>query len=541
MIVFGSRGSDLALVQTRAVAATLRERTGEEFRVEVLETRGDQILDQPLPAIGGKGLFTAELEAALLAGRIDAAVHSMKDLPVEVPAGLAIGAVPPRVVPTDVLVCAPAAFDAGSPQLPLRRGCRVGTSSHRRRAALAAMRPDLQLLDVRGNVPTRVDKVRRGLYDAVVLAAAGLERLRFDFAGLKVAPLAAELCPPAPAQGALAVQCRADDRRVRALLSALHDEATAQRVHAERELLLRLGGGCSMPLGALVTGDAGAGFRLQVALFANPVERPEPGPGVFLELRGPDPRALAVAAAQDLQALVAAPLRGLPVVLLRPEGGSDDLARRLHVAGAEVRTVALTRVVPLPHRGGELQEHLRERALCFTSARAVDHFGALADGIDVRAVPVFAGGPATAAAVRARGWACESPVDGSGGAALARLIAGRPLPRRGVLFPCAEERHGDLEAGLAAARIDVLALPLYRTEPLGSVEVPLAPGTAVVFTSPSAAKAWAAQPRPAGALCVALGPTTASAMQQCGIACAAVSAGATAADLVRCLEPLRHA
>ena len=165
MIRFGSRGSDLALCQSRMVAAALTAATGEEVQIEVIETRGDRILDKPLPQIGGKGLFTEELEHALRDRRIDAAVHSMKDLPVCDPKGLTIGAVPERVAPHDVLICSPDAIVGSTDEVPLRAGSRVGTSSHRRRSALERLRPDLQFADIRGNVPTRVDKVRRGEYD----------------------------------------------------------------------------------------------------------------------------------------------------------------------------------------------------------------------------------------------------------------------------------------------------------------------------------------------------------------------------------------
>src|SRR5262245_42647063 len=540
MILFGSRGSELALTQTRMIAQALHERTGEACRIEIFETKGDRVQDQPLPEIGGKGLFTAELEAALRQGTIDAAVHSLKDLPVADPDGLCVAAVPPRAAAADVLVYAPGRQDRGDPRVPLQRGCRVGTSSHRRRAALLRLRPDLQLADVRGNVPTRVAKVYRGDYDAVVLAAAGLDRLHLDLGGLRRIELPPDLCAPAPAQGALAVQCRSDDQRMRALLAALHDEATARCVDAERELLALLGGGCSMPLGAFVRPQDGGGFRLQAALFGHPGQQPDADAGAFLDLQGADPRALVRAAASELAPLVGAPLLGRRIVLLRPEGSGGELAQRLGVAGAAVQSVALTRLVPLQRGADGLRELVRDRALCFTSARAAEHFFALARDVDLDGVPVFAAGPATAAAVRAFGLACASPAEGTGGAALARCVAAAGAPPRGVLFPCAEEHHGDLEAGLAAAGIAVAALPLYRCEALAAAAVRAPAGAVLVFTSPSAVRAYATAHRASDAHCVALGPTTAQALRAAGLPCAATAATATAGDLVRAIRELSH-
>ena len=539
MIIFGSRGSDLALTQTRTIAEALRAATGEDFRIDVIETRGDRVIDQPLPSIGGKGLFTAELEAALLGSRIDVAVHSMKDLPVEQRGELVIGAVPPRASHEDVLVYDPACEDLGGAFVPLRAGCRVGTSSHRRRAALMLQRSDLEYADVRGNVPTRVAKVRRGEYGAVVLAAAGLDRLGLPLDGLKRVPLPTPWCPPAPAQGALAVQCRTGDARVRALLAHLHDPSAARCAGAEREVLAMLGGGCSMPLGALVTTGVD-GFRMQLALFARPDVDPGRPAGLFLDLHGDDPSALARTAAHEWSALAGEPLLGVAVTMLRPLGGSRELADALAIAGATVRTVPLTRIVSLPVPG-IARERLTERAIAFSSARAVERFFALVQPPDLAAAPVFAAGTATARAIRSRGIACESPSEGSGGAAMARLLLASPLPRRGVLYPCAQDRHPAFEAASSTAGIAVDALPLYRTEVIDAVEVREALGERLLFTSPSAARAYAAAPRDASSLHVALGKTTAAAMRDLGVRCDAIAAHPTPAALIQSLLESSHA
>ncbi len=243
-LTFATRPSALARWQTQWVARALESaHPGLRCREEVITTRGDKVLDRPLPEIGGKGLFTQELEAALLSGRVDAAVHSLKDLPTEMPAGLTVGAVPPRAEVRDALVSA-----RGYTLETLPQGAVVGTSSLRRAAQLLAVRPDLHIRPLRGNVDTRVRKALAGQYDAVVLAGAGLVRLELAEHVSQWLPL--EIMLPAPGQGALAVQCRADDKATLALLAAMDDPATRAAVTAERAFLSALGGGCAVPVAA---------------------------------------------------------------------------------------------------------------------------------------------------------------------------------------------------------------------------------------------------------------------------------------------------
>jgi hydroxymethylbilane synthase len=223
------------------------------FEIVKITTRGDRVLDRPLPEIGGKGLFTEELEAALRNGDVDLAVHSLKDLPTEAAPGLKIGAVCEREDPRDVWVVAP----DGPPNLAAARpGARIGTSSERRRAQALAARPDIEVASIRGNVETRLRKLDEGQYDAVIMAAAGLRRL-----GL-AERITAYLDPPdwlpAPGQGAVAVESRRDDPAVDELLAPLDDPDARAETDAERTLLATLQGGCLVPVGAraLVHGDA---------------------------------------------------------------------------------------------------------------------------------------------------------------------------------------------------------------------------------------------------------------------------------------------
>jgi hydroxymethylbilane synthase len=243
-LTIATRRSPLALWQAYYVRDQLISHH-PDLQVELLEltTQGDRILDTPLAKVGGKGLFVKELERAMLDGEADIAVHSMKDVPVEFPDGLELAVICPREDPSDALV---------SNQYPslaaLPAGARVGTSSYRRQCQIRHLRPDLQILDLRGNVGTRLGKLDAGEYDAIILASAGLIRLeladrirqRLDFTD----------CLPAVGQGAVGVECRTDDQQVQSLLGCLHDHVTAIRVRAERAVNNRLQGGCQVPLAA---------------------------------------------------------------------------------------------------------------------------------------------------------------------------------------------------------------------------------------------------------------------------------------------------
>ena len=250
-LIFATRPSALARWQTARVIQLLQSaHPGLQCDQYIITTTGDRVLDQPLPEIGGKGLFTAELEEALLSGKVDAAVHSLKDLPIENSPGIVVAAIPEREAAYDVFVSA-AGYSLSS--LPI--GARVGTCSIRRSAQLLARRPDLTIMPLRGNVDSRVRKVLNGEYDAIVLAQAGLTRLGLQGHISEVFPL--EVMLPAPGQGALAVQCRADDTETLELLAAIHDPLTAAAVEAERAFLAGLGGGCSLPIAAFAEKNDG--------------------------------------------------------------------------------------------------------------------------------------------------------------------------------------------------------------------------------------------------------------------------------------------
>ena len=258
-VTLGTRASALARAQTDLVVALLAAASPElECRTRVIATTGDrtQATGEPLPEIGGKGLFTAELERALREGEIDLAVHSLKDLPTEDAPDVVIGAVTARADVRDCLVARQATSFADLPG-----GAVVGTSSLRRSAQLAALRPDVEIRSIRGNVDTRVRKVRDGEYDAALLAAAGVRRLGLD--DVVTEWLEPDTILPAPGQGALAVQCRAGDDALLALLAPLDDAASRAETTAERTFLRALGGGCAAPVAALAETTTTPRVRLQ--------------------------------------------------------------------------------------------------------------------------------------------------------------------------------------------------------------------------------------------------------------------------------------
>lgn len=240
MIRIGARGSLLSLTQTEWVAEKIRK-TGLQVEIVIIKTTGDTILDVPLAKVGGKGLFVKEIEEALLSGAIDLAVHSMKDMPAHIPAGLHIGAIPKREDPKDALITRD---HIGWASLP--SGSKVGTSSLRRSAQLKRSRPDLLFFPLRGNLDTRLRKLSNGEMDAIVLAVAGLNRMGWQD---KITEhLSMDISLPAIGQGALAIECKIEDQQANAAIAFLNDPKTACEIAAERALLGRLEGGCQTPI-----------------------------------------------------------------------------------------------------------------------------------------------------------------------------------------------------------------------------------------------------------------------------------------------------
>ena len=258
----GTRGSHLARTQTAGVAGKLAE-LGHDTDLCIIKTAGDRSTATSFGSIGPQGVFVREIEHALLANEVDIAIHSYKDLPTQSPDELTIGAVPERFDPADVLVTTGTAADSSARALPIARGARVGTASARRQAWIRHLRPDIGVVPIRGNVPTRINRLRNGL-DGVVLAAAGIQRLRRSPLDGVTDPVTDEFAVhrlrpadfvPAPAQGALAIQCRRADEGICRLLEAFDHAATRQAVAAERNLLARVEGGCDLAFGAWCTAD----------------------------------------------------------------------------------------------------------------------------------------------------------------------------------------------------------------------------------------------------------------------------------------------
>lgn len=560
-LVAGTRTSKLALWQTHHIIDLLAAAwPGLAVTIHDFTTEGDRILDKPLAAIGGKGLFTQELEAALLAGRIDFAVHSLKDLPVEETPGLTLGAIACREEVRDVLV----ARD-GLTLATLPPGAVVGTSSLRRQAQLLALRPDLDVRSIRGNVDTRVRKVLEGEVDATVMAGAGLARLGLD--GYITEWFDLETMLPAPGQGALAVQCRAADADTLTLLAALDDADLRAAVGAERAFLHGLGAGCSAPVGAhaALVRDPGAAARIELsALLASP----DGATVIRLHGAGSDGprlgrRAAQQAVAQGGAALLGrtpdaahdvAPgvLAGRRIVVTRAAEQAGDLSAALAAAGAQPLEIPAIRIEPLADAASLAAFDAALAALdsyawlIFTSVNAVHIFcdragGALRlpDGVRVAAV-----GSATAAALRERGLRADFVPPKFVGEEIAAGLG--DVQGACILLPRAESAREALPDLLAAAGATVDVLPIYRTLPAdidaGALGLLRGGVDAVTFTSGSTVRSFAAALERAGlggllaAVPLAcIGPITAQAVRSLGLQPAVVAETHTGEGLVRAL------
>ena len=571
----GTRGSALALAQTARVIALLRART-PELKVEPvsIRTEGDIDKTSPLAVIGGRGVFTSALEEALLHGAIDAAVHSAKDLPSERPTDLALVAFPEREDARDVLVSRHGGQLAELPPRPT-----IGTSSRRRALQVRLRRPDAQIVELRGNVDTRLRKAFETEVDAIVLAAAGVRRMGWTDRVTEELPLAWFV--PSPGQGALAVEARAADGAVFPLLAALDDPTVSRAVRVERAFLRAVGAGCTAPIGAHAEAEGDA-LRLRVMLGSEDGDRAE-----WADERL-DP-ALAEAQAAEVAARLLArlqatrtafvgarpgrngraavrtdestrlPLAGVSVLVTRPRAQARSLSDALREQGAEPIELPTIRIDD-PADFAPLDDALQRLArggydwLVFTSANAVGRvLGRMErlaiDRTALSRVRVAAVGRATAAALTARGVRVDVVPEQSVAEAVVAALGDRGIAGRRVLYPKADAAREVLPAGLRAHGAEVDAVDAYRTlqetdlDPAVRNRVLSGDIQVVTFASPSSVRglkgllgeSFAAVAR-ADVVCV--GPVTAAAAREFGLPVHVVADDPTPRGVVEAL--VRH-
>lgn len=493
-LIIGTRGSRLALWQAQHVARRLGE-LGHPTTQRIITTKGDRVQDLSFDKIEGKGFFTKEIEQELLAGTIDLAVHSCKDLETADPPGLHIAALPGRAASEELLILRPEAALPGR-TLHLREGAVVGTSSARRKSQLRLLRPDVVIEDLRGNVPTRVDKLRAGAYDAILLAKAGIDRLELDLSGLQAYVLDPRWFVPAPAQGVLAIQTRTADDRANAAAEELHDDRVALRAWLERRLLAGYRGGCQVPLG-VHTAFVGDRLQLWASAARTATELPR-----RVHLTGTDASRLVEQALEALQR----PLRALTVVTTRALQGDELLVRALGAHGIGVTGVELLAPQAVPFQ--EVPPHQRS---FFSSRNAVRCF--VQGGGDLKAAPCDAIGPGTAEEIRKLGGAPVFVGDGPDAQAIARSYAER-FGHQHVLFPCAAQSQRTVQRAMPAG--STTDLVVYAMHPVAGAVAGKA--DVAIVTSPDHASAMhALRPLDRFDQVIAMGTSTAQrVMDLCG-------------------------
>lgn len=542
-LVIGTRGSALALAQARLVASLLVAAWPDlQTELRVIRTEGDIDKSSPLTAIGGRGVFTIGVQAALLSGEVDIAVHCAKDLPAAEPEGLVLAAFPEREDPRDVVVSRHGVGLAGLPADPA-----IGTSSRRRSMQVLQLRPDARAVELRGNVDTRLRKSETPDYDAIVLAAAGLVRMGLTE---RVAEwLSLDEFVPAPGQGALAVEARADDAAVLAILAAIDDPDVAFAVRAERAFLRALGAGCTTPLGAHVR-RVGGSWRLD-AMYGGLAN----GPHRISRPIGSDAEAQAAAAARELMCLAddTAVLSRRRVLVTRAAAQAGPLVAALAAVGAEPIAFPTIRIVPAADPA-PLAAALRRAAsggfgwIAFTSANAVEHVAMSLGRCDIdpaalSSARIAAVGHATAAALEAVGLATDAVAADATAEGLVAALTVAGIAGERVLYPRGDLARDVLASGLTEAGATVEEVEAYRTLPETEVDPEARRLTergevdVVTFASPSSVRNLAAalggDVSPLiRARVVCVGPVTARAAAEHGLPPHAVATDASVAGLV---------
>jgi len=472
-LIIGTRGSDLALWQANFVKDSLAA-INITAELKIIKTQGDRILHLSLDKLEGKGFFTKELEEELLAGTIDLAVHSHKDLPTENPPGLIIAAVSEREDPSELLLILKDCVDVHQ-KLSVKYGGIVGTSSNRRKAQLLAYRPDLDIIDLRGNVPTRINKLREEKYDAIMVAKAGAHRLGLDLSDLHVEVLTPTEMVPAPAQGALAIQVRESDQELFDALQPLNHPEVVEELAVERSVLKLFGGGCHLPLGCYCKRDEG---KYQV--FTSKADEGSEFPDrLFLEAETTDglPEKIVSYFAKD---------REFPkkIFISRELSENSYFRKAMEKNGIEVEARSLIRTVPVINK---LDNFILRNVdwVFFTSKNSVEYFFQL-DPLLPKKTKFAAMGSGSEDMLRRKGHFVDytgSDIDTAAVAAEFAQLAGGKI----VLFPSAENSMRSIQHGMPADT-QIIDLPVYETI---LEENPHPSGAEIlVFTSPSNVEAY---------------------------------------------------
>jgi len=472
-IIIGTRGSDLALWQANNTKDRLAS-IGIEAELKIIKTQGDKILNLRLDKLEGKGFFTKELEEELLAGTIDLAVHSHKDLPTTNPAGLIIAAVTEREDPSELLLILKDTVEV-SQKLSLKTGAIVGTSSNRRKAQLLALRPDLNIEDLRGNVPTRIQKLRDEDYDAILLAKAGVNRLNIDLSEFHVEVIDTTELVPAPAQGALAIQIRETDTELYTALQQIHDTATAEEIAVERKVLNLFEGGCHMPLGCYCKKENGL-----FEVWTSKAETDEDFPDrLFLRAENTDGLAEKIVAKFDKE-------RKMPtkVFISREIGENSYFKKALAKHDIEIDGRSLIRTFPIVNiLDAFYLKHIDW--IFFSSRNGVEYFFKLNPALPKK-VKFGVVGRGSEDTLRKFGYLADF-VGESGDIVevaqeFAKLVTGET-----VLFPRAQDSLLTIQKSLDADT-KIVDLPIYETVVVDDIDGTTA--EVLIFTSPSNVDAY---------------------------------------------------
>jgi hydroxymethylbilane synthase len=465
-LIIGSRGSDLALWQANYIKDLLLK-AGIESQITIIKTQGDKIQNLSFDKLEGKGFFTKELEDALLDNKIDLAVHSHKDLPTLSPEGLCIAAVSYREDPADVLLIQPDSIDAKQ-LLGIKKGATVGTSSFRRKMLLESLQPGLKIADLRGNVPTRIEKLRKGEYNAIVLAAAGVKRLGLDLGDFVVKPLETRMFVPAPAQGVLALQTRSSDAALIAQLQSIHQSKVQARIQVERSVLQKMEGGCLLPLGVFCNSETN---DQDVTTFSVDVAWGQDGGmnGILVHYRSEHPEELPEKILSHLKSV-----KPCSVFVSRKDNPKSLLLQRLRSLGFQVHSEALIEMLPVAPRS------IPETAwIFFSSKHAVRFFMALNPNIHGKKFGVI--GKSTGDELRKFGARADFFGTSNDTTLIGKQFASR-IGKDKVLFPIAKGSLRTIQKQFTKPE-QAIDLVVYETIEVPLESMPLA--DIMVMTSPS--------------------------------------------------------